>query len=55
MMHPGMPLGAQLIPILVHEPYLPNEQVWCTVWFRGIWLCGNSAWKRLAKRSTAVA
>lgn len=54
-MHPGMPMGAQLIPVLVHVPEMPNEQVWFTTWFRGIWMCGNTSWKRLAKRPPGVA
>lgn len=41
------PLGAQLIPVLVREPYLPNNEMWVSAWFPGIIMCGLTVWNKL--------
>lgn len=41
-----MPLGAQLVPIMVHEPYLSDNSMW--LW-RHYLLCGNAVWKRVRR------
>ncbi len=44
------PLGAQLIPILVREPYVQNDLVMCFRWFPGVLFCGITAWRRITGR-----
>lgn len=41
-----MPLGAQIVPIMVHEPYLQDDAIW---WWHDLLLCGNAVWRRVKR------
>ena len=43
------PLGAQLVPIVVCEPRIPEGKIWCLPEIPGIWFCSASLWAGMGR------